>query len=116
MFPTACMTLTVDKAEQEGGPRTGGVKALEDCIAMHDRPLRSVVLPAYFVWAVVAEEERLAANPELAAMFDRLASALPVGRVGTAEDVAEAILFPMQSGFTTGTVLHVEGGQDLAAP
>jgi NAD(P)-dependent dehydrogenase (short-subunit alcohol dehydrogenase family) len=49
-------------------------------------------------------------------MFERLAGALPVGRVGVAQDVAEAIVFLMTSGFTTGTVLHVEGGHDLAAP
>ena len=49
-------------------------------------------------------------------MFDRLAAAFPVGRVGTADDVAEAIVFLLRSGFTTGTVLHVEGGHGLAAP
>ncbi len=49
--------------------------ALDDFIAEHDRPLRRVVLPIYFGLAVVAEEERLAAQPELAAAFDWLESA-----------------------------------------
>ena len=50
------------------------------------------------------------------ALFSRLASALPVGRVGTAEDVADAIWHLLTNEFVTGTVLHVDGGHRLAAP
>jgi NAD(P)-dependent dehydrogenase (short-subunit alcohol dehydrogenase family) len=45
-----------------------------------------------------------------AAIFDRTAKALPAGRVGTAEDVAQAVLFLVTTSFVTGTVLHVDGG------
>lgn len=45
----------------------------------------------------------------LAAMAERL----PVGRVGTADDIAHAIVFLLGNGYMTGTVLHVEGGHRL---
>ena len=41
----------------------------------------------------------------------RVSNALPVGRSGTAEDVAHAVFFLMINGFTTGAVLDVDGGQ-----
>ena len=50
------------------------------------------------------------------ALFSRLAAALPVGRVGTAEDVADGIWHLLTNGFVTGTVLHVDGGHRLARP
>jgi hypothetical protein len=62
-------------AEHEGGPRNGVRTALEDWIAGHDRPVRTVVLPLYFGLAIVAEEERLARQPALAAELDRIESA-----------------------------------------
>jgi len=37
-----------------------------------------------------------------------------VPRVGTPAEVAEAYLFLMRSGYTTGQVIHVEGGSALA--
>ncbi len=50
------------------------------------------------------------------AMFSRLEGALPVGRVGSAEDVANGIWHLLTNEFVTGTVLHVDGGHRLAAP
>ena len=35
---------------------------------------------------------------------------LPVGRIGTPDDVAQAVLLLMTNGFMTGEVLHVDGG------
>jgi NAD(P)-dependent dehydrogenase (short-subunit alcohol dehydrogenase family) len=40
-------------------------------------------------------------------------AALPVGRIGRPEEVAEAVLFLMHNGFVTGTVLAVDGGGGL---
>ena len=45
------------------------------------------------------------------AHFEKVGAALPVGRAGTAEDVAQAVFFLMTNGFTTGAVLDVDGGQ-----
>lgn len=59
----------------EGGKRNGVMTGLDDFVAGYDRPLKVVVLPAYFGLAIVAEEERLARQPELAAVLARLESA-----------------------------------------
>ncbi|NLV55046.1 MAG: glycosyltransferase [Acidimicrobiales bacterium] len=69
LSPTMC------NAEHEGGPRNGVMSGLEDFIAGYDKPLRTLVIPIYFGLAIVVEEERLEAQPELAAVLDRLESA-----------------------------------------
>jgi cephalosporin hydroxylase len=62
-------------AIEEGGERNGVMTALDDFAEEHDRPLRRVVLPIYYGLALVADEERLEASPELGAFLDRLESA-----------------------------------------
>ncbi|MBX7535173.1 SDR family oxidoreductase [Qipengyuania sp. GH1] len=42
-----------------------------------------------------------------------LAGSLPLGRIGTADDVASAITFLMSHGWMTGETLHVDGGARL---
>ena len=69
------MSAGLWNAEHEGGPRNGVRTALDDWIAAHDRPVRTVVLPLYFGLAIVAEEERLARQPALAAALDHVESA-----------------------------------------
>ena len=44
------------------------------------------------------------------ALFRHLGGVLPVGRIGEAEDIAQAFLYLMQQGFCTGQVLTVDGG------
>ena len=58
------------------------------------------------IWSFVAGDAK-------AATLQAMAERLPVGRVGEPGDIADAILFLMQNGFTTGSVLHVEGGHRL---
>jgi NAD(P)-dependent dehydrogenase (short-subunit alcohol dehydrogenase family) len=84
----------------------GMVRAL----AVEIAPLRvNAVSPGWVrtgIWKDVAGD---GADQVLAAMAERL----PVGRTGTPEDIAGAILFLMGNGYTTGEVLHVEGGHRL---
>lgn len=47
---------------------------------------------------------------QLEEIFGRMAKALPAGRVGTAEDIAQAVLFLVTSSFVTGTTLAIDGG------
>jgi len=68
------MNQHLDNAVEEGGARKGVMSALDDFVAEHDRPLRTVVLPIYYGLALVAEEELLAARPELARLLDWLGS------------------------------------------
>jgi len=44
------------------------------------------------------------------AFFDQMTRVLPVGRIGEATDIAQAYLYLMREGFSTGTVLTVDGG------
>jgi NAD(P)-dependent dehydrogenase (short-subunit alcohol dehydrogenase family) len=43
--------------------------------------------------------------------FLRVSKDLPVGRAGTAEDIAEGVMFLVTNGFVTGSVLDIDGGQ-----
>ncbi|MCV7411096.1 SDR family oxidoreductase [Mycobacterium florentinum] len=45
--------------------------------------------------------------------FARIAAGNPVGRIGTTEDVANAVLFAMSNTFMTGMTLKVDGGEPL---
>ncbi len=60
--------------------------------------------------------ERLAAAGQAAQ--DHVASAVPLGRIGSADDVAAAALWLCsdQSSFVTGTVLAVDGGRLAGTP
>ena len=44
------------------------------------------------------------------AMFKKTAASLPVKRIGRPEEIAEAVLFLMSNGYTTGSTLFVDGG------
>lgn len=39
-----------------------------------------------------------------------IGASLPRGRVGTVDELADAAMFVMGNGFTTGTVLQIDGG------
>ncbi len=89
----------------------GAINALCRALAVEIAPVRVNVVspgiidtPAYGEMAAEARQE----------FFERTAAALPVGRIGTPAEVAEAVLFLMRSGFTTGAVLDVDGGGRLA--
>ena len=58
-------------------------------------------------WAIV---------PRDGAQQEKIANGIPVRRIGTAEDIANAALFFLDdnSGFVTGQVLFVCGGTSLA--
>jgi NAD(P)-dependent dehydrogenase (short-subunit alcohol dehydrogenase family) len=48
-----------------------------------------------------------------AALFDQRARTNPVGRIGTPEDIAEAVVFALTNTFLTGVSLAVDGGEPL---
>ena len=91
----------------------GAVASLVRTLAVELAPIRvNAVSPGVVrtpTWDPVPEEQRRA-------MFERIASKLPVGRVGEPEDIAQAYVYLMENGFSTGTVVHVDGGHLLVAP
>ncbi|APR76424.1 Short chain dehydrogenase [Minicystis rosea] len=53
------------------------------------------------------------AGPDKDARLNAAAARLLVGRVGRPEDIAHAVMFLIENGFTTGEVLHVDGGHRI---
>jgi NAD(P)-dependent dehydrogenase (short-subunit alcohol dehydrogenase family) len=47
---------------------------------------------------------------ERLATFERIGARLPVGRVGRPEDIAEACLYLIKTGFSPGETIVVDGG------
>lgn len=86
------------------------LEGLVRALAIELAPIRvNAVSPGWVdtpIWAFVAGDRK---DETLAAMAKRL----PAGRVGRPEDIADAIAYLMGNGFTTGSVLHVEGGHRL---
>src|SRR5918992_4361280 len=87
-----------------------GILALSKSIAIQfakDRIRSNVVLPSATESPMQARWER---DPE---MKRRTAAGVPLGRVGTVEDMASACLFLLsdQASFITGTELLVDGGR-----
>lgn len=48
-----------------------------------------------------------------AGYFESTAAQLPIGRIALPADIAPAYLFAMESEFTTGETIHIDGGQRL---
>lgn len=48
-----------------------------------------------------------------AGYFESMAGRLPSGKIATPADIAPAYLFVMESDFTTGETIHIDGGQRL---
>ncbi|MFT3768702.1 MAG: SDR family oxidoreductase [Minicystis sp.] len=53
------------------------------------------------------------AGADKGARLAATAARLPVGRVGRSEEIAHAVMFLIENGFTTGEVLHVDGGHRI---
>jgi NAD(P)-dependent dehydrogenase (short-subunit alcohol dehydrogenase family) len=43
-------------------------------------------------------------------MLGKIAAALPVGRVGVADDIAQQIMTFMTVGFASGSIVYIDGG------
>lgn len=88
----------------------GAVDALTRALAVELAPLRvNAVSPGVVrtnLWSDMSEGDR-------EALYRDRGAAQPVGRVGEAEDIAEAFLYLMREGYGTGQVVTVDGGATL---
>jgi len=88
----------------------GAVEALTRALAVELAPIRvNAVSPGVVrtkLWDNMLEEVR-------EAMYQVTGQVLPVGRVGEAHDLAQAFLYLMHEGFSTGQVIVVDGGTVL---
>ena len=88
----------------------GTIEALTRALAVELAPIRvNAVSPGVVrtnLWQNMSPEER-------EQLFESVGKRLPVGRVGEAHDIAQAYLFLMQEGFSTGQTVVVDGGTVL---
>jgi len=86
----------------------GAIEHLTRALAVELAPLRvNAVCPGGIrtdVWNAIPPDQR---EERFKKMFDRL----PLKRIGEPGEVAEAYLYLMRAGYTTGQVLRVDGGQ-----
>ncbi|MDA9520573.1 short-chain dehydrogenase [Bradyrhizobium sp. CCBAU 11434] len=85
----------------------GALESLARALALELAPVRvNAVSPG------VIDTPIRAAMPEAARkeMLAKTAAALPVGRVGMAEDIARQIASFMANGFATGSIVYIDGG------
>ena len=90
----------------------GALEALVAPLAVEVAPLRvNAVSPGVIDtqwWNGMPDDQRRA-------FFGAAAAATPVRRVGSPEDVADAIVYLAGAGFVSGTVLECTGGSNLTA-
>jgi NAD(P)-dependent dehydrogenase (short-subunit alcohol dehydrogenase family) len=89
------------------GVANGALESLTRSLALELAPVRvNCVSPG------IIDTPIRAAMPEAARrdMLAKAAAALPVGRVGTSEDIAQQILTFMIVGFATGSIVYLDGG------
>ena len=88
----------------------GTIEALTRALALELAPIRvNAVSPGVVrtnLWQSMSAAER-------EKLFESVGKSLPVGRVGEAHDIAQAYLFLMQEGFSTGQTVVVDGGTVL---
>lgn len=113
------ITFVSAVSAQAALPGTAGLAAVNSAIeamvpvlAVELKPLRvNAVSPGVVDtpwWSFMPEEQRTAT-------FQGFAARTPVGRVGHAEDIAQAIAFLIGNGFMSGHVLTCDGGVRLSA-
>jgi NAD(P)-dependent dehydrogenase (short-subunit alcohol dehydrogenase family) len=86
------------------------LSGLVRALALELAPIRVNVLAPGWVDTPVWEK---IAGPRKDTMLADMAARLPVGHVGEPDDIGEAALFATRARHVTGTVLHIDGGQQL---
>jgi NAD(P)-dependent dehydrogenase (short-subunit alcohol dehydrogenase family) len=112
--PHGSITLFSGVASRKAMPRhtaiaavNGAVEAFGRALAHELRPRRvNVIAPG--LTATSTYNSMPARDRD--ALFASRAGHLPVGRVGTPEDIAQAVLYVMKNGYSTGAVIDVDGG------
>ena len=90
-----------------GSAINAAVEGLTRVLALELSPIRvnaispgTVITP---VWDTLPEQERLKE-------FEETADRLPAKKVGQPEDIAQAVVYLIQCGYATGSIVYVDGG------
>lgn len=86
-----------------------GIEGLAGALVQELKPIRvNVVAPGYTDTPLFA-----AFGARGKELLQQVGQGLPGGRVGTADEIASAILFMLTNAYVNGAVLHVDGGGRL---
>lgn len=88
----------------------GSFSYLARALSLELGPTRVNVVSPGWVDTPLFEQLAGEAKPSL---FEGMAARLPAKRIATPADIAPAYIFAMESDFTTGQTLHIDGGQSL---
>jgi NAD(P)-dependent dehydrogenase (short-subunit alcohol dehydrogenase family) len=109
-FFSGCLAGKPERGAVIMGTVNSAVEGLGRALAVELSPIRVNVVspgladtPLHAVWS---QEKR-------DAVYGALAASLPAKRIGNAEDMAQAVMYLMSNRFTTGSVLHPDGGTTL---
>ena len=108
------ITVIAGSAARKAGPGMSAIAASNGALVAMIAPLALEIAPRRInavcpglidtpYWDHIEPARR-------AEMFAWSAARVPVGRVGTADDVAHAVAYVMANSFTTGTVIDCNGG------
>jgi len=115
--PTGSFTFTTGVAADRPAPGgamvaavNGAINALARALALELAPVRvNTVSPGWIdtpMWDAIAGAGK-------AELFAKNAARLPAARIGRPDEIAQAVVFLMTNGFTTGETLTVDGGRRL---
>lgn len=114
LSPNASVTFVTAASARVGNPGTSGLAAINGALNAMVLPLARELAPIRVNAVspgVIDTAWWDARPPEVKeTFFDAAARSTPAARVGRPEEVADAIMYLAQAGFTTGVILDVDGG------
>ena len=90
-----------------GSASCGAIEAFGRSLALELAPIRVNAIAPGFIDTPLIDE---LIGERKQSLIEMQAARLPVKRIGTPADIAEAVLFLMKNGFVTGITLTVDGG------
>ena len=110
-FVSGFLSVRPSKTSPLQGAINAALESLARGLALEMAPVRvNTVSPGMIdtpLWNKLPDESRQA-------MFDAATKRLPVGRVGKADDIVQAVLFVAGNGYATGSTVLVDGGGAIA--
>ncbi len=93
-----------------GSAINAALEGLTQALALELSPIRvNAISPGTIetpVWDVLPQQQRLQE-------FEETAYRLPVKRVGQPKDIAQAVIYLIQCGYATGSIVYVDGGSRI---
>lgn len=120
LSPNGSMTFVIANSARTGNPGTSGLAAINGALAAMVLPLAHELGPIRVnaVSPGVIDTPWWDKHPEelKRRIFGQVAASTPLRRVGSQEEVADAIVFLAGNSYVTGVILDVDGGMRGAPP